>query len=207
MKIIALPAIAMLSIFGTACLQSKQPQVGKYTRTQTNGQQAQYDHPRESVDLGENEFVIEQETEVQEPDDTLSQADILMLDTVTIRGNGGLRENSPNFANRYTDPNGKPLNNAANTLVLKVGQVLNVCNDDAASAGLAIHTNGTPFPHGRNIRAGSCAEHRVRRTFNANGTNIYDHNLGGSFASRAYPIYIKVVSESEAESIIARDDN
>lgn len=189
----------------SSCMESKQPQIGDYKKVVSSSDE-NADHPRVAVELDQSEQA-QQEPVATPETQVLSQAEILLLDTVTIKGNGGLQENSPGFENRYTDPNGKPLNNASNPLVLKVGQVLNVCNDASARAGLAIHTNGTPFPHGRNIGPGSCAEHRIRSTFNSSGSNLYDHNLGGSFVSRAYPIYIKVVSESEAEAIISSSDD
>lgn len=199
--ILLVPAIFLIS----SCVESSQPQIGDYKREAISSDD-QFDHPRETAELDTTQEPQQEPIDTQETQ-ALSKAEILLLDTVTINGNGGLRESSTGFENRYTDPNGKPLNDASNPLVLKVGQVLNVCNDAGASAGLAIHTNGTPFPHGRNISAGSCAEHRIRSTFNSSGSNMYDHNLGGSFGSRAYPIYIKVISESEAESVISSSDN
>lgn len=200
-----LSAFTIVATLNTSCMESKQPQIGDYRKvTGVNNQE--FDHPRETVEL-DNTEQIPQAPQTQDDSAKLSEAEILLLDTVTISGNGSLQENSNGFENRYTDPNGQPLNDASKPLLLKVGQVLNVCNDESARAGLAIHTNGAPFPHGRNIPAGSCAEHRIRSTFTSSGTNMYDHNLGGSFASRAYPIYIKVISESEAETIISNSDN
>lgn len=130
----------------------------------------------------------------------LTESDILQLDVVTINGNGGLVKGSADFDQRYLDPNGKPLNNPDNALTLKVGQTLSVCNQSSATRGLTIHTNGSPFPHGRNISPGSCKDYQVGREFRANGNNMYDHNLGGRFGDRDYPIYVNVISAEEAKS-------
>lgn len=198
-------ALATAMFLITSCVESTQPKIGDYKRVVVDSDK-EFNHPRETAELDDTQQP-QQEPFVPQETQTISKAEILLLDTVTINGNGGLQESSPNFENRYTDPNGKPLNDASNPLVLKVGQVLNVCNDADARAGLAIHTNGTPFPHGRNISPGSCADHRIRSTFTSSGSNMYDHNLGGRFGSRAYPIYIKVISESEAQAVISESDN
>ncbi|MFW7379076.1 MAG: hypothetical protein ACOH5I_09745 [Oligoflexus sp.] len=132
----------------------------------------------------------------------LSQADILKLDMVQVRGSGDLEEGSADFAKRYTDPNGKPLNDQANLLTLRQGQTLQVCND-GANENLRIHTNGEPFPHGGNIAPGACTNYALNDVVVGNGNNIYDHNLGGNNNNRVYSIYITVITDAEAQQIIA----
>lgn len=134
----------------------------------------------------------------------LALKDILQLDVVTITGNGGLVQGSANFDDRYLNPNGLPLNKPENELTLQVGQTLSVCNAESAERGLVIHTNGAPFRHGSTIRPGACKDYRVGRTFQGNGNNMYDHNLGGAFGNRAYPIYLKVIGNEEAQKIISQ---
>jgi hypothetical protein len=134
----------------------------------------------------------------KEKNTMLTKADILSLANVTINGNGGLEEDSADFAKRYVDPNGKPLNAEANRLTLMVGQTLSVCNDAEADGNLRVHTNGQPFPHGANIQPGDCTEYTLSGTFQATPNNFYDHNLGQG----AYSIFIEVISEDEAADII-----
>lgn len=151
---------------------------------------------------GQQELGSEQENASddagQKENRMLTKADILSLANVTINGNGGLEEDSADFAKRYVDPNGKPLNAEANRLTLMVGQTLSVCNDADADGNLRVHTNGQPFPHGANIQPGDCAEYTLSRTFQATPNNFYDHNLGQG----AYSIFIEVISEAEAADII-----
>lgn len=140
----------------------------------------------------------DQAADEQNENTMLTKADILSLANVTITGNGGLDEDSADFAKRYVDPNGNPLNAEVNRLTLSEGQTLSVCNDAQADGNLRVHTNGQPFPHGANIQPGDCTEYTLSGTFQATPNNFYDHNLGQG----AYSIFIEVISEDEAAEII-----
>lgn len=172
-------------------------------------QEVEVDHPR-SKDIVEVTPVAPEEEEMDagqaeevQPSEKLSQADILALDNVKIEGNGDLLENSPEFAKRYVGPNGEPLNVPENTLTLRQGQTLSVCNAENAQNGIQIHTNGSrPFPHGARIDANECVEYSLDQLVEANGNNIYDHLLGGANNNRDYPIFINVISDEDAQAII-----
>ena len=75
-----------------------------------------------------------------------------------------------------------PYNKKEDMIVMKVGQELEVCNDDTENH--RIHTNGSPFPHGNMIAPGTCTTYELRRAHDpGNGQRsqgIYDHISGNN---------------------------
>lgn len=211
MKIPLTGTLAMLFAFSIGCQNAPE-----YAGARQNTAQAvigDEDHApstaeEEANEIEENLVAVEDvQSEVEEnvvEDNSLSPADILRLDVVEITANGDVGANSSaaELGLRYTDPNGLPLNDPANMLTLKQGQTFQVCNN-GQTGNVRIHTNGQPFGHGANIPAGSCTDYTLNSTVTGSGNNIYDHNLGGPNGNRVVPIYIRVVSEAEAQDIIA----
>jgi hypothetical protein len=71
-------------------------------------------------------------------------------------------------------------NTQAEMLVVKVGQVVHVVNDDTVTHRL--HTNGAPCPHGSNFAAGATFDCVASKAFDPAGPSgpVYDHIAGTS---------------------------
>jgi hypothetical protein len=169
-------------------------------------QQVQEEQEQQKEDVAEEE-PAEEEVAEEVPENTeMTPGEILALNDVVIEGNGDMLLEDPDanaaaFATAYTDPNGKPLNDVANELTLKEGQLFTVCNNGTTEP-LRVHTNGEPFPHGSDVDPGQCVAHEIEANsagFVANANNFYDHN------EEAYELKIRVVSDAEAQQIIAAE--
>ena len=79
------------------------------------------------------------------------------------------------------DGTGKsPWNTKDTAVIMKVGQVLRIFNDDKINHQL--HTNGAPFGHGNLIKPGTSVDSLTKYVFNPKNPSeeIYDHIVGPS---------------------------
>ena len=91
-----------------------------------------------------------------------------------------------------TDGTGKgPWNTKETAVMMKVGEVLRIFNDDKIVHQL--HTNGAPFGHGNAIKAGTYLDHLTKKPFQptTQAEEIYDHLAGPSatFYIRVQPAH------------------